>query len=113
MGLCVKKNKSQYMGALGYPVARAGEAGLRGGLNALESRVSWLNQGKPLQPNPIDRLRIRMHKSQSDNPGLCGRRSQMMGSGNLPPAQRGLRPGGSNLSGFVRVEHWSLVGVFF
>ena len=38
MGLCVKKNKSQYMGVLGYPVARgivrdarAGEAGLRGG----------------------------------------------------------------------------------
>jgi hypothetical protein len=37
-GLCVKKNKSQYMGVLGYPVergivrdARAGEAGLRGG----------------------------------------------------------------------------------
>jgi len=22
MGLCVKKNKSQYMGVLGYPVAR-------------------------------------------------------------------------------------------
>jgi len=38
MGLWVKKNKSQYMGVLGYPVARrivrdtrAGEAGLRGG----------------------------------------------------------------------------------
>jgi hypothetical protein len=38
MGLCVKKNKSQYMGVLGYPVARgivrdarAGKAGLRGG----------------------------------------------------------------------------------
>jgi hypothetical protein len=38
MGLCVKKNTSQYMGVLGYPVARgivrdarAGEAGLRGG----------------------------------------------------------------------------------
>jgi hypothetical protein len=35
MGLCVKKNKSQHMGVLGYPVAwgivrdaRAGEAGL-------------------------------------------------------------------------------------
>jgi hypothetical protein len=34
MGLCVRKNKSQYMGGLGYPVAwgivrdaRAGEAG--------------------------------------------------------------------------------------
>jgi len=34
MGLCVKKDKSQYMGVLGYPVARgivrdarAGEAG--------------------------------------------------------------------------------------
>jgi hypothetical protein len=59
MGLCVKKNTSQYMGVLGYPVARgilrdarAGEAGLRGGWNALESPVSWLNQGKPLQPNP-------------------------------------------------------------
>ena len=38
MGLCVKKNKSQYMGVLGYPVARgivrdgrAGKAGLRDG----------------------------------------------------------------------------------
>jgi hypothetical protein len=38
MGLCIKKDKSQYMGILGYPVARgivrdakAGEAGLRGG----------------------------------------------------------------------------------
>ena len=38
MGLCVEKNRSQYMGVLGYPVARgivrdarAGEAGLRGG----------------------------------------------------------------------------------
>jgi hypothetical protein len=38
MGLCFKKNTSQYMGVLGYPVARgilrdarAGEAGLRGG----------------------------------------------------------------------------------
>ena len=38
MRLGVKKNKSQYMGVLGYPVARgivrdvrAGEAGLRGG----------------------------------------------------------------------------------
>jgi len=38
MGLCVKKDKSQYMGVLGYPVARgivrdarAGKAGLRGG----------------------------------------------------------------------------------
>ena len=38
MGLCVKKNKSQYMGVLGYPVAwgivrdaRAGEEGLPGG----------------------------------------------------------------------------------
>ena len=37
MGLWVKKNKSQYMGVLGYPVARgivrdarAGEAGIRG-----------------------------------------------------------------------------------
>jgi hypothetical protein len=37
MGLCVNNNKSQYMGVLGYPVARgivrdarAGEAGLRG-----------------------------------------------------------------------------------
>ena len=36
--MCVKKNKSQYMGVLGYPVARgivrdarAGEAGLREG----------------------------------------------------------------------------------
>ena len=35
IGLCVKKNKSHYMGGLGYPVARgivrdarAGEAGL-------------------------------------------------------------------------------------
>jgi hypothetical protein len=35
MGLCIKKNKSHYMGVLGYPVARgivrdamAGEAGL-------------------------------------------------------------------------------------
>jgi len=38
MGLYVKKNKSQYRGGVGYPVARgivrdarAGEAGLRGG----------------------------------------------------------------------------------
>jgi hypothetical protein len=28
MGLCVKKNKSQYMGVLGYPVAR-GLSGMR------------------------------------------------------------------------------------
>jgi hypothetical protein len=48
----------------------------------MESRVPWLNQGKLLQPNPIDSLRIRVHKSQSDNPSLCGRRSQRMGSGN-------------------------------
>jgi hypothetical protein len=68
---------SQYIGVLGYPVgrgivrdARAREARLRGGRNALESRVSWLNQRKPLQPNPIGRLRIRVHKSQPDNPVL-------------------------------------------
>jgi hypothetical protein len=60
--------------------ARAGEAG---------------NQGKPLQPNPIDSLRIRVHKSQSDNPGLCGRRSQRMGSRNL-----------SNLSGHILTGNW-------
>jgi len=42
MGLCVKKKKSQYMGVLGYPVARgivrdarAGEAWLCGGFENL------------------------------------------------------------------------------
>ena len=84
MGLCVKKNKPQYIGVLGYPVARGivrdgrtGEAGFRAGRNALESRVSWLNQGKSLQPNPVATFDIRGCKSQSGNYGLWGMGSDL------------------------------------
>jgi hypothetical protein len=48
----------------------AGEVGLRSESNCWEFRVFWLNLGKPFPPNPIDSLRIRIHESQPDNPGL-------------------------------------------
>jgi hypothetical protein len=48
----------------------AEEVGPRGESNCWEFRVFWLNQGTPLHPNSIDAVRIRIHESQPDNPGL-------------------------------------------
>ena len=43
----------------------------------------WLNQGKPLQPNPVATFEIRGCKSQSGNHGLCKGNPQRALSGNL------------------------------
>ena len=81
--------------------ARTGEVGFCGAGNAWELHVFWLNLGKPLQPSPIDSLRIRMHESQSDNQGLGKVSPQRAGSENQ-----------SNLSGYLRVERWPWVRAF-
>jgi hypothetical protein len=46
------------------------------------------------------------HSPQWDNQDLCRGNSHALGSPNRRPVHRGLRPGRSNLSGYVLVAHW-------
>ncbi len=98
---------------MGYAVARrdwndarAVAAGLHSGRNCYEFRVFWLNQGKPLHPNPVatspievgDKFEIRGGKSRSENQGLCKGNPQRAGSENL-----------SNLCGCSMMKRWPVI----
>ena len=57
--------------------------------------------------------KIRRHKPEWGSLDHCLDDPHREGSENLPPAHRGLRPGGSSLSGHALVEHWPCVRVSF
>lgn len=115
-----RKKTSQDMAGFGCSLAselvngaRDPKAGLCNDGSCEELRVFWLNWGKPLHPDPIVNFKSRIHTSKLDNQSLCRGNPQRMRSENLPPAGRGLRPGGSNLSRYVLVEHWPWARVSF